>query len=263
MSFAMEGVTVRYPGSASPALVDVTLGFESGIHTSILGPNGAGKSTVLRVLLGLLKPDRGRATLDGRPTAEFGRRDMARRTALVSAVEDLAFPVSVRQFVAMGRYPHLGPVAPTRRADDELVQSSLVAVDLAPLADRLVSRLSAGELQRARLARALAQEPSCLLLDEPTAHLDLGHELEIFERVQQLTQLQALTVISVTHNVNLASRYADRIVLLSGGRVTAAGPASEVLTAARIGEAFRCPVRVESLGDLGLFVAAVPGSGGR
>jgi iron complex transport system ATP-binding protein len=256
MSFVVNGVTVRYAGASSPALIDASLEFAPGVHTAILGPNGAGKSTLLRVLLGLIRPDAGEVRFEGRLTSAWTRREMARRTALVSAGEEFAFPVTVRELVAMGRTPHLGSWRAERPLDREVVRQALHDVDLLDLAHRSVSTLSAGELQRARLARALAQESDHLLLDEPTAHLDLGHELATFERIEQLTQGKQLTTITVTHNLNLASRFSDRVVLLSSGRVTAAGEPRQVLVAERIEEAFGCPVEVRDLAELG--VLAVP-----
>ena len=258
MSLEVEGLTVRYAGAVTPALLDASLKFEPGVHTAVLGPNGAGKSTLLRVLLGLIRPDSGEVRFEGRPTSEWTRRELARRTALVSAGEEFAFPITVRQLVAMGRTPHLGSWRAERPVDREVVRQALHEVDLLELEGRPVSTLSAGELQRARLARALAQESDHLLLDEPTAHLDLGHELATFERIEQLTQEKQLTTITVTHNLNLASRFSDRVVLLSGGRVTAAGRPREVLVAERIEEAFGCPVEVRDLAELG--VLAVPRS---
>jgi iron complex transport system ATP-binding protein len=256
VSFVAQGVTVQYDGATGPALRDASLEFGSGVHTAVLGPNGAGKSTLLRVLLGLISPTSGEVRFDGRPTVEWTRREMARRAALVAAGEEFAFPLSVRELVAMGRTTHLGPWRAERPVDREVVRQSLHDVDLLDLAERPVATLSAGELQRARLARALAQESDHLLLDEPTAHLDLGHELATFQRIQQLTRTKNLTTISVTHNLNLASRFADRVVLLSRGQVTAVGLPREVLVADRIEEAFGCPVEVRDLGELG--VLAVP-----
>ncbi len=254
MSFVLESVTARYPGAAEPALREVSLRVREGGHTAVLGPNGAGKSTLLRVLLGLIRPESGQARLDGRPTASFRRREMARRAALVAAGEEFAFPLGVRELVALGRTPHLAAWAGLEGRDRVVVDAALRDLDLERLADRSVSRLSAGELQRVRLARALAQETPILLLDEPTAHLDLAHEVEIFERVSQLIDEKSLTVVTVTHNMNLASRYADRVLLLSGGRVTAEGAPSEVLDGERIERTFGCPVRVEPRGDLGVLV---------
>ncbi len=258
----MEGVSVRYPGADRLALADASLEFEPGVHTAVLGPNGAGKSTLLRVLLGLIRPETGEVRFEGRPASEWTRREMARRTALVAAAEEFAFPLSVRELVQMGRTPHLGAWRAERPVDREVVQQALREVELVELADRPVATLSAGELQRARIARALAQESDHLLLDEPTAHLDLGHELATFSRIAQLTVAKHLTTITITHNLNLASRFSDRIVLLSGGRVTAVGRPREVLVAERVEEAFGCAVEVRDLGDLGILAVPRPAKPG-
>lgn len=258
MSFLVDRLSVRYPGADRPAVHEASLEFEPGVHTSVLGPNGAGKSTLLRALLGLILPESGEVCFEGRTVSEWPRRQMARRTALVATGEEFAFPLSVRELVCMGRTPHLGAWRSERQMDRQVVQQALVDVELADLAERQVATLSAGELQRARIARALAQEPDHLLLDEPTAHLDLGHELATFERIAQLTKEKSLTTITVTHNLNLASRFSDRVVLLSGGRVTAVGAPRDVLVAEHIEEAYGCPVEVRDLGDLGIL--AVPRS---
>jgi len=254
VSFVLDAVTARYPGAADPALHAVSLRIPEGRHTAVLGPNGAGKSTLLRVLLGLIRPESGEALLDGRATASYRRREMARRAALVAAGEEFAFPLTVREFVALGRTPHVAAWAGLEGHDRAVVDAALQDLDLRRLADRSVARLSAGELQRVRLARALAQETPILLLDEPTAHLDLAHEVEIFERVSQLIVENSFTVVTVTHNMNLASRYADRVLLLSGGRLTAEGAPAEVLDVERIERTFGCPVRVETRGEFGVLV---------
>ena len=263
MSFRVSGLTVRYPEADAPALRDVDLSFEPGVHTSILGPNGAGKSTLLRALLGLVRPDSGTVSFDGRPTADWSRREMARRVALVSATEDFAFPLTVRELVAMGRYPHLGPWRGPSKQDRDIVEAALRELDLDRLAARPLSSLSAGELQRARLARALAQQADHLLLDEPVAHLDLAHELSTFRRIAELTKRKSLTTITVTHHLNLASRFSDRIVLLAGGRVTASGRPEAVLTGDRLQETFGCPVEVHDLADLGRLVVPLVSETGR
>ena len=263
MSFRVSGLTVRYPEADAPALRDVDLSFEPGVHTSILGPNGAGKSTLLRALLGLVRPESGTVSFDGRPTADWSRREMARRVALVSATEDFAFPLTVRELVAMGRYPHLGPWRSPSAKDRAFVASALRELELERLAGRPLSSLSAGELQRARLARALAQQADHLLLDEPVAHLDLAHELGTFRRIAELTAIKSLTTITVTHHLNLASRFSDRIVLLAGGRVTASGRPDQVLTEDRLQETFGCPVEVHDLADLGRLVVPLVSETGR
>ena len=263
MSFQARGLTVRYPGASLPALADVDLSFEPGVHTSILGPNGAGKSTLLRALLGTVRPESGEVSFEGRPSADWPRRDMARRVALVSATEDFAFPLTVRELVAMGRHPHLGAWRSPSAVDREIVRAALREVALEDLRERPTATLSAGELQRARLARALAQQADNLLLDEPVAHLDLAHELNTFRQIAELTAKNALTTITVTHHLNLASRFSDRIVLLSGGRVTASGTPEQVLTKERLEETFGCPLEVHDLAELGRLVVPVGPETGR
>ncbi|MCL7963848.1 MAG: ABC transporter ATP-binding protein [marine benthic group bacterium] len=261
MSFQVENLTVRYGEAGEPALRDVSLVFEPGVHTSVLGPNGAGKSTLLRALLGILRPDSGQARFEGRPSMEWPRRELARRVALVSATEEFAFPLKVRELVAMGRHPHLGSWRPAGDSDRDIVATSLREVGLDEFSERYLFTLSAGELQRARLARALAQQADTLLLDEPVAHLDLAHEYNTFRQIAQLTMEKSLTTITVTHHLNLASRFSDRVVLLSDGRVAATGTPQEVFTAERLGAAFGCAVDVRDLGELGRFAIPVAPDG--
>lgn len=263
MSFQVRGLTMRYPGASVPALRDIDLSFEPGVHTSVLGPNGAGKSTLLRALLGTVRPDSGEVSFDGKPSSDWSRREIARRIALVSATEDFAFPLTVRELVAMGRHPHLGPWRSPAAEDRAIVETALREVELVGLAGRQISTLSAGELQRARLARALAQQADNLLLDEPVAHLDLAHELNTFRLIADLTEKKSLTTITVTHHLNLASRFSDRIVMLAEGRVTASGRPEQVLTKERLQETFGCRLEVHDLGDLGRLVVPLAPEAGR
>lgn len=254
----IEGLTCRYPGASREALTDVTLGFPAGSHAAVLGPNGAGKSTLLRAILGLVSPSRGQVRLWERPASAWRRRELARRAAAVGQDRPPDFPLTVTAFVEMGRNPYLRPWEAPGPRDRTAVARALERTDMSSLAGRRISELSQGELQRAKLARALAQEPRLLLLDEPTAHLDLGHEVEIFHLVRALVQDEGLTAVSVTHSLHLASRYADVLVLLSGGRVAATGTAEAVLRAATVERAFGWPVRVVDLEPFGLHVVPLP-----
>jgi iron complex transport system ATP-binding protein len=245
--FTLEDVWFRYHGAAEPTLRAVELRFATGVHTAVVGPNGAGKSTLLRVMLGRLNPERGRAWFDGRPAAEWPRRRLARRVAVVGQEALPDFPISVREYVELGRHPYLPAWAPLRERDREVVEGALRRTELDDLSDRDVSHLSAGELQRAKIARALAQEPEVLVLDEPTAHLDLGHEMQVFELIRELIVEKRLTAVSVTHNLNLAGRFATSIVLLAGGRVAAVGSAETVLVPELIQAAFGWPVTVTAV----------------
>jgi len=243
--FSLSGVWFRYPERDAPVLEAIDIQFEPGVHSAVVGPNGAGKSTLLRVMMGRLAPVRGEARFDGRILAQWSRRDLARRVAVVGQEMAPEFPLTVREFVELGRHPYLPAWAPLRAHDREVAEAAMERAELSDLAARDVSRLSAGELQRAKIARALAQEPRVFVLDEPTAHLDLGHEMQVFELLSELIGEEGLTAISVTHNLNLAGRFAAHVVLLSEGRVAAAGPGGSVLVPELIEPAFGWPVRVQ------------------
>ena len=253
---AMEfrSVSFRYPGAEREAVTDVSLSFRPGCHHAVLGPNGAGKSTLLRLGLGLLEPSRGAIRLEGRPVGDWKRRAVARRVGMVTQEPPAPFPLTVRSFVEMGRNPYLRPWAGLESRDRDVVERSLERVDMAQLAGRRLTDLSGGELQRAKVARALAQEPRTLLLDEPTAHLDLGHEVRIFRLVERLVQEDGLTAITVTHNLNLASRFARRLVLLVDGRVVEEGTAREVIRPGPVERAYGWPVTIQDAGPEGRIV---------
>ncbi|NJD09525.1 MAG: ABC transporter ATP-binding protein [Gemmatimonadetes bacterium] len=242
--FRAGALRVRYPGSAQPALGDVSMRVRRGELYAVSGPNGSGKSTLARALLGLLRPETGLALFEGRPAAAWDRRELARRVGVVPQSEELVFPLTVRALVCMGRYPHLGPWRAEGAADRDAVARALDACDVAQLGDRLVSRLSGGERQRARIARALAQEPDTLVLDEPTAALDIAHEMAIFELLAGLRAARGVTVLLVTHNINLAARYADRMLLLERGRALAEGSPAMVVTRTLIERSYHWPVNV-------------------
>ena len=241
--WSAERLTLTYRGASAPALDEVSMAAPASSCTAVLGPNGSGKSTLLRILLGVLPPDSGTACFAGRDLREWPRAELARRVGAVPQGEENAFPITVREMVELGRYPHLGPWRRARASDVQAVEEAMHRCDVARLADRTVDRLSGGELQRTRLARALAQQPGALALDEPTAALDVGHEMVIWELLRELVAL-GTTVLVVTHNLNLAARYADRLILLSQGRVAAAGTPAEVVTREAVERVYGWPVRI-------------------
>ena len=238
-----RGLSFRYPHGERDAVAGVDLDVAAGEMVALLGPNGSGKSTLLRLLLGALKPDAGAVTLFGRALTEWPRADIARAVGVVTQAEELAFPLSVRELAGMGRYPHLGAWRRAGAADHAAVARALDRCGLTALSDRSVLEISGGERQRARVARALAQEPRTLLLDEPTASLDIAHEMALFELLAGL-RADGVTVVIVTHNLNVAARYADRLVLLDCGRVAAAGSPEHVLTRDIIHAVYHWPVDV-------------------
>jgi iron complex transport system ATP-binding protein len=241
-----RNLTARYGRGASPSLDDVSLRIGPRELVVVGGPNGSGKTTLVRAMLGLLPVERGTATLDGKPIASLRRGALAKVVGVVPQREEIVFPLTVAQTVMLGRYPHLGPLAPEGPVDREAVLKALRRCDVESLAERKVDTLSGGEWQRVRVARALAQNPRILVLDEPTAALDVRHEMELFELVRTLVN-EGLAGLVVTHELNLAARFADRILLLSGGRVAAEGPPMEVFRAEILARVFQWPVTVTTL----------------
>ncbi len=240
-------LVARY-GRGRAALDGVTCAARGGELLAVVGPNGSGKSTLVRVISGLLRPERGEVTVDGRPLARWTRADLAGVLAVVPQGEAVAFPLRVDETVMLGRYARLGPWAAPGARDRAAVAEALARCDVAGLADRTVETLSGGEWQRVRLARALAQEPRVLLLDEPTTSLDVRHEMELFELVRRLVD-GGLAGMVITHHINLAARYADRILLLSAGRVAGEGTPGAVLREDTLHAVFDWPVAVTTWCD--------------
>ena len=243
--FRMRSVSFRYPHGERQAVAGVDLDVTQGEMVALLGPNGSGKSTVLRLLLGALRADAGSVALFGRDVHAWQREDIARAVGVVTQAEEQAFPLTVRELVSMGRYPHLGAWRREGPADHAAIARALDRCGLTNLSHRSVLELSAGERQRARVARALAQEPRTMLLDEPSASLDIAHEMSLFELLAEL-RANGVTIAIVTHNINVAARYADRLVLLDRGTVAAAGSPPAVLTREIIEHVYQWPVAIRS-----------------
>lgn len=249
MILVLDHVHARYPGAGGDALADVSVRVAPGELVAVLGPNGSGKTTLVRVALGTLSPSAGSVLVSGKPAGQWDRRALARVAAVVTQREEMAFPQRVREAVMLGRYPHLPPFAAPRRADHQAVRDALAACDAGGLAERWLETLSGGEQQRVRLARALAQEPQLLVLDEPTASLDVKHEMELFERVRALVDGRGLAAVVITHHVNLAARFADRVLLLSRGATAGLGSAREVLSRETVERVFEWPVAIQPFDD--------------
>lgn len=223
-------------------LEDFNLVAEPGTVTALLGPNGAGKSTALRALARLLRPRTGTVTLDGRDVWQFPQRGFVRHVAFVPQTEAAAWPMTVEHAVLLGRVPHRGWLLPYTPEDQAALNTALRQVDLEALRGRSLDSLSGGERRRALLARALAQDAEVLLLDEPGAHLDLRHQVELFDLLARLAREHGAAVVLSLHDLNLASLFADRAVLLSEGRILAQGPCQEVLTPELLRRTFGIPV---------------------
>jgi iron complex transport system ATP-binding protein len=246
--YRLDRVGFRYPGGAGWAVQALTLAIEPGEVVGLIGPNGSGKSTLLKLLAGLLEPREGQVHLDGQPLEHYGVNALARRVAVVPQSIQFVFPFTVREIVGMGRTPHRvnqlvgwknwlgglslpvwqGGIEPL--ADRETVQTALAEMELEPIAERSVLELSGGERQKVLLARALAQQPSILLLDEPTASLDLHHQSAVYRRVRALNRERGVTVVLVSHDLNPAALFARRLILLDHGRIRRIGSPDDVLT---------------------------------
>ena len=218
-------------GYAERQVLDqVTLSVHAGDLISIIGPNGAGKSTLIRALAGTLKPSAGQVFLDGSPLEDLSRGQIAQRIAVVPQQSDVAFGFSVGEVVKMGRAPHQGPLLIPTEADNQVVARALAECELEALVGRPVGELSGGERQRVVIARALAQEPAVLLMDEPAAHLDLRHAVALYSLVRREAKGKGIACVAVMHDINTVARWADRVLLLHAGRVAAWGTPGEVLT---------------------------------
>ena len=245
----LRDLSVRFDGTE--AVRDFSLDVAAEEWVMLIGPNGAGKTSVLRALCGLL-PFSGDARLDGREVRALGRCELARMIAFVPQNPETPPELTVGEYVLLGRTPHLGYLATEGRRDRQAATRALERLDLLPFAERGLGSLSGGELQRAVLARALAQEADVLLLDEPTTSLDLGRQQQVLELVDSLRG-DGLTVVSTMHDLTLAGQYADRLVLLDRGMIVAEGEPDAVLSAANLAAYYGASVRIVSDGD-GTFV---------
>ena len=223
-----EKVSFAYNGKLVLDRVDLEV--RAGEVVGLIGPNGSGKSTLINLLSRVLIPPRGRVWLNGCELRCLQPSEIARRVAVVPQVFDLPAGFAALEIVLMGRTPHLGWLQPESARDLEIARAAMEATGIWHLANQFVHQLSGGERQRVVVARALAQEPQVLLLDEPTAHLDVRHQIEVMDIVRRLKQERALSMLGVFHDLNLAVQYCDRIVLLKDGRVFAAGAPASVIT---------------------------------
>jgi len=222
-----EGIVFSYPGGVR-ALDGVDFLLAGGELAGIVGPNGAGKTTLLRILAGIARPGAGRVSLGGRSIDRIPRVELARSIAYLPQQVEPAFGFRAGEVVAMGRYPHLGPFGFIRERDRAAIDRALARTETAALAAREFGALSGGERQRVLIASVLAQEPRAMLLDEPTSSLDIHHQVEIFELLEDLAR-SGIAIAVVTHDLNLAAQFCSRLVLVAGGRIAIDGPPSVVI----------------------------------
>lgn len=240
----LEARQVSFAYNGRPVLQDVDLRVGPGQMVGVIGPNGAGKSTLVKILSRLLRPDRGCVSLGGRDLAHWNHTQLARHLAVVPQAAQLPETFTAWEIVLMGRTPYLGLLGHETATDMTIAQRAMEETNTWHLAPRLIGQLSGGERQRVVVARALAQEPRVLLLDEPTLHLDINHQLEILSLVRRLVDEQGLAVLAIFHDLNLATQFCHELVLLHQGRVFARGRPEEVITVSNIAAVYGADVAI-------------------
>ena len=238
-----------YAYDTEPVLKNIELAIKQGSFTGLIGPNGSGKSTLVKLLNGTIKPDTGAVYIGGQALAGMNKSKLARAVACVPEETNIAFPFTCLEIVLMGRTPYLKRFQWEKKEDFAIAEKCMELTDTSRFRARPVNELSSGEKQRVIIARALAQEPAILLLDEPTSHLDINHQKEIFDLLRRLNRESALTIFAVLHDVNIASLYCDEIILLNRGAVYLKGNPSGIITGKNIKEVYGIDVRVDSSGE--------------
>ncbi len=241
--FSVSGLSFRYDGPGRDVLRDLSLELPAEAVTAILGPNGSGKTTLLRLLLGVLRPRAGTIQLAGQVLGSYSRRERSQFVGLVPQDEHIPFDFTVLEYVLLGRAPYLGPLQMPGEADRQVALEALQRAGLVDMEDRALPTLSGGERQLATVARALAQQPRVLLLDEPTAHLDLSNQGRLLAIIRGMAA-QGTTAVLTTHDPSLAAALAGFVVLMRDGRVLAAGPVATTLTEEKLSATYDEPVRV-------------------
>ncbi len=219
-------------------LKDINLSISEKQFVSIHGPNGSGKTTLLKLITGILKPRKGSVELFNQPVESYKPRELARQIAFVSQRADSVFAYSVYEIVAMGRTPYLNIIGIESETDSALINETLEMMELKHLADKCINSVSGGEAQRAFIARALVQEPEIIILDEPSSHLDLKHQVEIYDILSRLNKENNKTIITVSHDLNLSGIYSERAVFMKGGEIYMDGNINELYSRENISEVF-------------------------
>lgn len=226
-------------------LQDVSFRVEKGEFVGVIGPNGSGKTTLLKILYRLLSPQKGEILFDLVPMRKMDRNDIAKRIAVVAQETQLLFPFSVLEMVLMGRSPYLGHLMFESEKDLEIAKKAMEWTKIFPFSERPMDELSGGERKRVFIARALAQEPEVILLDEPTANLDIHHQIDFLDLILTLNRGRGLTMVMASHDMNIASEFCDRLILLQDGRIYKMGTPQEVITKENIESVFGCEVWID------------------
>jgi len=227
------------------ALQDISFRVEKGEFVGVIGPNGSGKTTLLKILYRLLSPQKGEILFELAPIKRMERADIAKRIAVVAQETHLLFPFSVLETVLMGRSPYLGQLMFESEKDLEIAKKAMEWTNILPFSERPMDELSGGERKRVFIARALAQEPEVFLLDEPTANLDIHHQIDFLDLILTLNRERGLTIVMASHDMNIASEFCDRLILLRGGRIYKMGTPEEVITKENIESVYGCKVWID------------------
>ncbi len=251
MNTALAVHNVSYGYGATSILDDISFNVPKGAFYIIIGPNGSGKTTLMKIMAGSAKFKKGRVDIMGRPCSQYSRQELARTIAFVPQNIPDDFSFTVRDVVLMGRSPHQGVLGLERKEDGRILKQAMMFTGIDHLAHRAIDQLSGGERQRVFIARAICQKPRIILLDEPTAALDLAHQVRIMDLMEQLKREKGVTVVMVSHDINLAAMYGDCLLLLKKGRIVSQGRTDEVLTFETLEKAYGCLLLVDEspLGD--------------
>lgn len=241
---AVDIKNISYYYGDNPVLKNLSFSVREGDFFIIIGPNGSGKTTLMNAISGILNCKEGRVEIFGRSIQSYNRRDLAKTIAFVPQMFPVDFPFSVTEMVLMGRSPHLGMLGLEKEEDFKLANQAMNFTEVKDLAHRKLNQLSGGERQRVFIARAICQEPRVILLDEPTASLDLAHQIKIMDLMDRLKREKGMTIIMVSHDLNLAAMYGDRLLLLNKGQAVSLGLPQEVLTLQRLEETYGCRLLV-------------------
>ncbi len=252
MTYAINSLSFAY--SRTRVVDRLSVNIQSGEFIAIVGPNGAGKSTLLKLMAGLLSDFEGSLEFMGRPIADYKPGELARKVAFVPQETHVVFPFTVDEMILMGRMPYRQSVLFDTEADDEFVRKAMVLTETEHLAGKMFAEISGGERQRVVLASALAQTPEVLLLDEPTVYLDMKHQLGFYQILARLNAQQRMTIVAVTHDINLAARHAGRMLAILDGAIAADGTPDQVLTADKLHEVFGITADIIDRPDGGRYV---------
>lgn len=243
--YSVEVENLKFGYKQDLVLKDISFDIKKGLFLSIVGPNGSGKSTILKLLNNIYYPRSARILIEGKDINSFKKKDLARKMALVAQETIINYEFTVEEVVLMGRHPYKGRFERENKNDSEIIRQALELTNTLYLKDRMITELSGGERQRVLIARALAQEPSIILLDEPTAHLDINHQIEILNLLKKLNKEKGTTIILVIHDINLAIRYSDEIIMLNKGEILGRGTPEQVITKENIELVYNLKVAID------------------